>query len=245
MDKKLNIFILAAGSGSRMGKLGVEKPKSLISINKKIILLEIIKNLNEIKAKKKFFFVLGYKYKKILNELRKNKIKFEYTYNKQYSKTGSALSWYLLKRYLSKNKNETIVIHADIYFHFDHLRKIVDSKKKDLIGSVQKKKSSIKKKGWVVEANKKLQIIKLRQKTNNSNFYGEVSCINKFSYKSMNKIFNFMKIYFKDNGRDFTWEILLNAIIKRGILKISTNNKNSKYWYNINKPIDIENLNQL
>ena len=130
MDKKLNIFILAAGSGSRMGKLGVEKPKSLISINKKIILLEIIKNLNEIKAKKKFFFVLGYKYKKILNELRKNKIKFEYTYNKQYSKTGSALSWYLLKRYLSKNKNETIVIHADIYFHFDHLRKIVDSKKK-------------------------------------------------------------------------------------------------------------------
>ena len=89
---------------------------------------------------------------------------------------------------------------------------------------------------------KKLQIIKLRQKTNNSNFYGEVSCINKFSYKSMNKIFNFMKIYFKDNGRDFTWEILLNAIIKRGILKISTNNKNSKYWYNINKPIDIVKL---
>lgn len=239
MDKKLNVFILAAGRGLRMGKLGESCPKSLININNQTILSLIIKKLDKIKAKKKYFFVLGYKYKKILSELRKNKTKFDYTYNKKYSKTGSAYSWYLLKKYLKKNKRDTILIHADIYFHQSHLEKIVYSKKKNLIGSVQKNKVNVRKKGWVLTSNKGLQINRLRQKRNNSNFYGEISCINKFSTDSMTKIFKFMKNYFKKNGENFTWEVLLNEIINSKVLKVYTNSFNNNYWFNVNKPSDL------
>ena len=49
MDKKLNVFILAAGRGLRMGKLGESCPKSLININNQTILSLIIKKLNKIK----------------------------------------------------------------------------------------------------------------------------------------------------------------------------------------------------
>ena len=55
MDKKLNVFILAAGKGLRMGKLGKSSPKCLININNQTILSIIIKKLDKIKAKKKFF----------------------------------------------------------------------------------------------------------------------------------------------------------------------------------------------
>ncbi len=240
MDKKLNIFILAAGSGSRMGKLGVEKPKSLISINKKIILLEIIKKLNKIEVNKKIFFVIGFKYKKILEELKKLNLNFKYVINKQYNTTGSAYSWYLLKKFLPKNKFDTLLIHADLNFHFSHLKKIIDSKKENIIGSVKKNNITVRKKGWVLETKKNLKITKLRFKNKNKKYYGEMTCINKFSYSGMQKIFKFMKSYFKNNGRNFTWEILLNEMIKKKSIEVYSNKVNKNYWFNINKQIDLK-----
>lgn len=241
MGKRLNVFILAAGRGLRMGKLGKEIPKSLANINNSTILSKILQRLDKIKKKKKYFFVLGYKYKKILGELKNNKVKFNYTLNKNYSKTGSAYSWYLLRKYLPKNKNDTILIHADIYFHYSHLDKIFSSKKENIIGSVKKLKKNTKRKGWVLDASKDLQITRLRQKKNYLGYYGEISCINRFSYKSMKKIFNFMNYYFLKNGKDFTWEILLNDIVRNKILKIYTNKnyKKKNFWFNINKPDDL------
>ena len=239
MDKKINVFILVAGSGSRMGELGRNTPKSLFSINKKKILLNIIEKLNKVITNKKIFFVFGYKYKKILKELKNSNLKFNYIINNSYSSTGSSYSWYLLKKFLPKNKHTTLLIHADLHFHLSHLRKIIESNKENILGSVQKKNNKIKKNGWVVETKNNLEITKLRFKDNNKDYYGEITCINKFSYRVMQKIFKFMRFYFKKNGKNFTWETLLAEMIQLKILKIYSNKVNKNYWFNINKQADL------
>ena len=57
----------------------------------------------------------------------------------------------------------------------------------------------------------------------------------------MKLIFDFMKIFFLKNGKNYTWEILLNEIIKKKNIKIYTNNYSS-YWFNINTKTDYNNL---
>ena len=50
-----------------------------------------------------------------------------------------------------------------------------------------------------------------------------------------------MNYYFLKNGKDFTWEILLNDIVRNKILKIYTNKnfKKKNFWFNVNKPDDL------
>lgn len=55
MGKRLNVFILAAGRGLRMGKLGKEIPKSLANINNSTILSKILQRLDKVKKKKNIF----------------------------------------------------------------------------------------------------------------------------------------------------------------------------------------------
>ena len=50
-----------------------------------------------------------------------------------------------------------------------------------------------------------------------------------------------MKIFFLKRGKNYTWEILLNEIVKKKHIKIYTNNCND-YWFNINTNTDYKKL---
>ena len=49
------VVIFAAGIGKRLGKLGKEKPKSLLKISNQTLIDRIVINLQEYGAKKIFF----------------------------------------------------------------------------------------------------------------------------------------------------------------------------------------------
>jgi len=232
LDKKFSVLILAAGRGSRMGIVGKKNPKCLIKINK-IALIERIINfflkLNIIDIN----IVIGYQKNKIIKILKKNKINF--IFNNKYNKYGSVYSWFIFKKFLKK-KN-LIIIHSDIIFNINTLKKIIFSNKKDLIGTVKKKK--LRKKSFITLTNKKniLKKICFKYQIKEKSNYNEIICINKFSYKTMLLFFKFLK-----NKKDFswkykTWEFLISEFANNN--KIFVKSVKDNQWFNINTRKDL------
>ena len=104
--KNFSVVFLSAGRGFRLGKLGKKKPKCLIDINGKTIILRLIEILT-LKGLKELNIILGYKHNMILKELKKIKsIKINYIKMKDYINTGSVYSLYNFKKlWLKKSKN--------------------------------------------------------------------------------------------------------------------------------------------
>lgn len=233
-NQKYSVYILAAGTGNRLGKLGKKIPKSLLQFENHYlidILLKYLKN-NDLT---KINIVLGYKKKKIINHLKKKKdFKFNFIKIRNYKVNGSSYSWYLIKKNFFKEKKPSIIMHADIFFEEIILKKILKSKHKNIISGIRNKSLSNDKK-WGIQSNNNDEIISLDNKRySKGNYFTEVACINKFSKNGLNKILKFMKDYFKTNHKRNTWEIILDRFIKKKDMKIYTVKIFNKYWFNIN-----------
>ena len=117
--KKFTAVILLAGSGSRISDL-TRDPKSLLKINNISLLirnLKLIKLLNF----KEVILVLGYKYKLILNEIKKfSGLKINYTLNENFKKFGNTYSLFLG---LKKSKTDTIIFDGDLIYSKKNSRK--------------------------------------------------------------------------------------------------------------------------
>ena len=145
---------------------------------------------------------------------------------------------YILKRPL-------IIMHADIFFDYKLIENVKNSYNKNIISCVLKERNKIKVNGWTIKADSHNLIKELKKKSSRkSKSTREVACINKFSVSAMKYIFRFMKNFFLKNGKNYTWEILLNEIIKHNQIKIYTNNYKS-YWANINTQNDYMNLKKI
>ena len=68
----VDIILLSAGIGRRLGKLGKVKPKSLLLINNETLILRLIKILIKYKARR-ISVLVGYKPNLIKQELKKIK----------------------------------------------------------------------------------------------------------------------------------------------------------------------------
>jgi len=234
-------LILAAGYGSRMNQIGKVLPKCLLKYKNKSILDHIVDHLVK-SGIKDITVAVGYKSNRIITSLKKyQNIKFTFYKVKNYRSVGSSYSWYLFRNIWNKKKS-LIVMHADIFYKYSLLKKIIDSNKKNMIGSVLKNNNTIKINGWITKSNQNNLIKEIKKKQNKQELCRrEIACINKFSPRSMKFIFNFMKKFFLKNGKNYTWEILLDEIIKKKYIKIYTNNY-SNYWFNVNTKTDYKNL---
>ena len=237
---KFSVLLLSAGRGSRLGKKGKIIPKSLLKIGSETILFRITNYLMA-RGLKEVNIVVGYKYKKILNELKKFKdLKVNYIKIKDYVNNGSSFSWFKFHKLWNKKKKPLLVMHTDIVFDEKHFDNILKSKKLNIIGVKKEKKNKLKKNSFVVQVNKKMEIEKIGLNHQILKSYGEITCINKFSTKSADKIFKFMNDYFKINGSDMTWEYILSDFIQFNYNEKFFILKNQIFnWVNVNTPKDI------
>jgi len=245
LTKQYTALILAAGCGSRMKDTAKNLPKCLLKYKKKTILDYIVEHLIKL-GFKKINIALGYKSNKIITSLEKYKnINFTFYKVKNYRTVGSAYSWYLFRKIWNYNKKSIIVMHADIFFHYNLIKMVSHSKKKNVIASVSKNKDEIKINGWIIKNYPNNLIKEIKKKVKKKELFNkEIACINKFSSETMKYIFNFMENFFLKNGKNYTWEILLNEIIKKNNIKIYTNSYNN-YWLNLNTKTDYKNLKRI
>lgn len=240
MDQLKNYFIilLSAGSGSRMGNLSKNIPKSLLKVGSTTPLDSLVKKLR-FRGVKEINMILGFKYKKILGHLKKYKdIKFNYVVIKDFNKNGSV--WSLYKSYnLWKIKKSKIILmfHTDLIFNNRFLDNIIKSKRNNIIGVKQVKKYKLKNKSFVAEVNKSMQVKKIGKLKEIKKPYGEIICINKFSKRTFQKLFLFLKDYFKNNSKNITWEYPVSHFAQ--FSKLYVLKKQNFNWININTRKDL------
>ena len=237
----VDIVLLSAGIGKRLGRLGKIKPKSLLEINNETLISRLIKILIKYKAKK-ISVLVGYKSHLIKKELKKiNKIKFKYIKIDNYKKYGHGFTWYKYKNYWEKRNKNFLLLHTDIIFDEKFIKNILKNKRQNIIGIKDKKKSKMKKSSFVVQANSRNQINKITYLKDSKKAIGEIIGINKISKSLMQKIFNFMHDFFKDEKNRFlSWEEVMNKFIITNKPQIYALNNQTFSWININKISDLK-----
>lgn len=106
----MRAILLAAGMGTRLRPLTLERPKSLIEVNGKPLLERQIEYLQEVGIKD-IIVVTGYLNEKF--EYLKGKYNVNIVHNDKYDKYNNVYTMYLVKDYLS----DAYVIDADIYLN--------------------------------------------------------------------------------------------------------------------------------
>ncbi len=236
--KKFTAVILLAGSGSRISDL-TRDPKSLLKINNISLLirnLKLIKLLNF----KEVILVLGYKYKLILNEIKKfSGLKINYTLNENFKKFGNTYSLFLG---LKKSKTDTIIFDGDLIYSKKILENFIFKGHSSSFlvgqGSLSNKecaKTLIDKKGNVKKTIDK-RFIK-NDELKKYKFIGEavgIIKISKILKKKMIKNLNyFLK---KKKNLKLNWEHFMNQFLVKNNIKYNKTFDNS--WIEIDDKKD-------
>ena len=119
----MNIVFLAAGKSSRIfKKLG--KPKCLLKINNKSIIMNLLKNLKGLKIKK-INIVVGFKSALIKKELKSNE-NINFIYNKYYKSREMLYSLILA---LKKINDDIIFSYTDVIYDRSIIKKLISKNK--------------------------------------------------------------------------------------------------------------------
>ena len=224
----MQLIILAAGTGSRLGSVTKNIPKSLIKIKGKSIIDYQIKQFERLKIKK-IIIVTGFASAMMQKKLG---VKFKYVVNKKYKTTNNIYSLWLARHHLVE---ETIITFADLIMSKNIIRKIVKSKKnyslaidtsRILDGTMKVK----------VKSNRLLKIGKSVKKNANGNFIG-VAKIKKNKIKSFRNSLNNIIIKKK---KDYYTEVF-NYLIKKD-QAINYIDVKPDFWAEIDNRQDLEKL---
>ena len=113
----MNVIILAAGSGIRLGQHTQDTPKALVDVNGKSILDRQILSLRK-HGVDKIFVVTGFKKEKHVRE------DVEYFFNPKYSETDQLGSLMIAR---NKIFGDVLIIFGDIVFDSDILQQVLTS----------------------------------------------------------------------------------------------------------------------
>lgn len=127
MPKIETAVFLAAGLGSRLKGLAENKPKGFLEIDGIALIERSVQNLSDVGIKH-FFFGTGF-----LSEVYENfskKYNAECIKNESYADTGSMYTLYCMHE---KIKNDFLLLEADLLYHRNGLKTLLDEQHPDAI----------------------------------------------------------------------------------------------------------------
>ena len=130
MKKIYNAVILAAGLGSRLKSLTLDKPKAMVKYKDKEIISYQIECLREFGINK-IIIVTGYLSNKLISFIEKRYSDITFATNNEFSSTNSAYSFMYAS---DKIESESYIhINCDILFSKKILKKLIDSNHENAI----------------------------------------------------------------------------------------------------------------
>lgn len=230
----MQALILAAGTGSRLGKYTKENTKCMLNLNGTTLIMQALKKLNNAGIHK-LILVVGYKKDNLIEHVgnQYKSIKIEYIENPIYDKTNNIYSLYLARERLAED--DTLLLESDLIFDESILHKILNDKRSSL-AVVDKYLSWMD--GTSVELDDEDNILSFIPKKSFrfqdvGNYYKTVN-IYKFSKEfSAHSYIPFLEAYSKTMGDNEYYEDVLrviNLLDKKGIKALKLDGEK---WYEI------------
>ena len=224
----MQLIVLSAGKGSRLPAKFRKKPKCLVELNSKPLLLH---NSNFFKRFKKKIIVTGYKqlYLKKISE----KIGFNNIINKRYASTNMVYSLFLTKKLINQ---DIVIVYGDVVFD-DRIYDLLKPKKNILpvnINWLKNWKKRMPFRNIIKDAEnlsiKKNNLFEIGTKINKDKLpkYQFMGII-KLKKKTFLKCYSFYK---KLNNEKIDMTSFLNLCVKNKIMSLNIEKYND-YWYEI------------
>lgn len=204
----MKALILAAGLGSRLAPITNDRPKSMVPVNGKPILLKQIENLTS-NGVNDIIIVTGYKSEVIKEAVGSKYPDIKIIDSVDYATTNNMYSAYLAKDLLAGS--EFLLMNADVYYDASIITELLDSKYENAIvtdiGSYNEE--SMK----VIEENGR--IVAISKQIPQEEALGNSIDVYKFNAEGGNAFFAKAKEYIEDKKELKLWsEVALNDILK-------------------------------
>jgi len=127
----MQALILAAGTGSRLGKHTKDNTKCMLEINNVSLIKHTLEKLNNVGVRK-LILVVGYKKDNLIQHVgdKYKDIDIEYVENPIYDQTNNIYSLYLAKDKLEQD--DTILLESDLIFEEEVLQRLLDDERRSL-----------------------------------------------------------------------------------------------------------------
>ena len=194
----MQALILAAGTGSRLGKHTKENTKCMLEVNGETLIMQALEKLNNVGIKK-LILVVGYKKDNLIKHVgsKYKNIEVEYVENPIFNKTNNIYSLYLAKDKLMED--DTILLESDLLFE----EKIIA----DLINDTRPSLAVVDKyQAWMDGT-----AVTLSDDDSILGFYGKKS----FRFQDVDEYYKTVNIYkFSKNFSQYTYIPFLEAYSK-------------------------------
>jgi len=230
----MQALILAAGTGSRLGKYTKENTKCMLKVNGKTLISQALEKLNNIGINK-LILVVGYKKENLIAHVgnKYKNIDIEYVENPIYDKTNNIYSLYLAKDKLAQD--DTILLESDLLFEESIISKLIKDKRPSL-AVVDKYQAWMD--GTAVTLDDDDSILGFYGKKafqfQNVDTYFKTVNIYKFSkHFSSQTYIPFLEAYSKAMGDNEYYESVLRVIVMLEKQELKALRLNGEKWYEI------------
>ena len=238
----MQALILAAGTGSRLGKHTKDNTKCMLEINNVSLIKHALEKLNNVGIRK-LILVVGYKKDNLIQHVgdKYKDIDIEYVENPIYDQTNNIYSLYLAKDKLEQD--DTILLESDLIFEEEVLQRLLDDERRSL-AVVDKYQSWMD--GTAVTLDSDDSILNFFTKKTfrfqDVNEYYKTVNIYKFSKEFSQKSYiPFLEAYSKAMGDNEYYESVLRVITILEGQELRAMRLNGERWYEIDDVQDKHN----
>ena len=238
----MQALILAAGTGSRLGKYTKDNTKCMLEINNVSLIKHTLEKLNNVGVRK-LILVVGYKKDNLIQHVgdKYKDIDIEYVENPIYDQTNNIYSLYLAKDKLEQD--DTILLESDLIFEEEVLQRLLDDERRSL-AVVDKYQSWMD--GTAVTLDSDDSILNFFTKKTfrfqDVNEYYKTVNIYKFSKEFSQKSYiPFLEAYSKAMGDNEYYESVLRVITILEGQELRVMRLNGERWYEIDDVQDKHN----
>ena len=238
----MQALILAAGTGSRLGKHTKENTKCMLEINGKTLIKHALDKINNVGITK-LILVVGYKKDNLISHVgtKYKNVLIEYVENPIYNKTNNIYSLFLAKDQLAQD--DTLLLESDLIFDEEILRSALNSDHKSL-AAVDKYQSWMDGTAITIGQDNAITGFYTKQSfrfQDVCDYYKTVN-IYKFSkFFSNNVYIPFLEAYSKAMGDNEYYESVLRVVTMLEGQELKAMPLNGEKWYEIDDVQDKDN----
>jgi len=238
----MQALILAAGTGSRLGKHTKDNTKCMLEINNVSLIKHTLEKLNNIGIRK-LILVVGYKKDNLIQHVgdKYKDIDIEYVENPIYDQTNNIYSLYLAKDKLEQD--DTILLESDLIFEEEVLQRLLDDERRSL-AVVDKYQSWMDGTAVTIDSDDSILnfFTKKTFRFQDVNKYYKTVNIYKFSKEFSRKSYiPFLEAYSKAMGDNEYYESVLRVITILEGQELRVMRLNGERWYEIDDVQDKHN----